>query len=219
MRGRVFSKSLGGVAVGFLALGLVAASAAASAPGGGWALVLRSPDAGRPFVLYSRARSGSNYDEYRLEVPVEAEPETVVAALESNLFDPTTYPGSFERRVLRSGDGVYVSYDYMHVPLLSDRDVVLRTEVGRDPATGHPQIRWYATDREGPAPREGVVRVERSEGRWIVVPDGQGGSVAIYQAHMDLGGSLPAALVDSQMPRSIAQQAIALHRRVQAGEA
>ncbi len=180
----------------------------------GWQLKSRSDDPGHAHTLYARPCPGSDYDEYRMEIALEAEPEEVMAALEHNLVDPSTYPEGFERRILRRERGTVLSHDIIHAPFVfvSDRDVVIRTEVTRDPQTGYLTMRWRDTRSEGPAPEPGVVRIPSSRGSWTLVPDGRGGTLVVYQAHVELGGALPVAVVESQMPKEIADQAVELRR-------
>ncbi len=204
-------RRVGAGVVAALLLGAAAPSAHASgAAAGGWELVQRSQQ--QSYSLYARPRAGSSYSEFRLEVVVpDATPDDVMAALEHNLLDPTTYPDGFERVVLRREGAVMISHDTIRLPLVSDRDAVMHTEIGRDPETGAPQMRWRALP-EGPPPGEGVVRMPSSEGSWTVVARADGGSLAVYEAHVELGGSLPSALVESRMPQEIARQAVQLHR-------
>jgi hypothetical protein len=204
------------LALAILLAAIPAASLAAPPDAGrgqGWELKQKSDDPAHGYALYVRPRAGSEYDEYRLEVTVDGKVEHVIAALEHNMLDPDTYPKGMKRTLLRREDRMMVSYDYIEVPFLSDRDVVIQTEIGRDPKTGQPNIRWHAIQGEGPAPRDGVVRMPSSSGSWTLTPRARG-TLAVYQSHVELGGSIPAAIVESRMPAEIVQQAVNLRRRV-----
>jgi len=192
----------------------VSAQTPAALAAAGWQLKSRSVDPIDAHTLYARPYPGSDYDEYRMEIAFEAEPEEVMSALEHNLVDPSTYPDGFERKILRRERGIVLSHDIIHAPLVfvSDRDVVIRTEVIRESQTGYLTMRWRDTRSEGPAPEPGVVRIPSSRGSWTLVPDGSGGTLVVYQAHVELGGALPVAVVESQMPKEIADQAVQLRR-------
>jgi len=177
----------------------------------GWELEQKSGDPTNGYALYARPRAGSEYAEYRLEVPVDGKVEDVMAALEHNILDPDTFPDGMERTLLRREGEMLIIYDYIAVPFLSDRDVVLQTEIGPDPKTGEPGVRWHAIQGEGPAPRKGVVRMPSSSGSWTLTPS-ERGTLAVYQSHVEFGGSLPAAFVESRMPAEIVQQAVNLRR-------
>ncbi len=200
-----------------LAVSPAASPAAASDAGRaeGWELLQKSGDPTDGFALYARPRTGSEYDEYRLEVPVDGKVEDVIAAIEHNILDPDTFPDGMERTLLRREDGMMIVYDYIAVPFLSDRDVVLQTEIERDPTAGEASVRWHAIQGEGPAPRKGVVRIPSSSGSWTLTPS-ERGTLAVCQSHVDLGGSIPAAFVASRMPSEIVQQAVNLRRTMRA---
>ena len=46
---------------------------------------------------------------------------------------------------------------------------------------------------------EDAIRIEQSAGFWDFLPDGNGGSTAVYETYVDLGGSLPGWLVEPMM--------------------
>lgn len=177
----------------------------------GWELQRKLEDPRDGYALYARPHPGSDYAEYRLEVPVDGGKEEVIAALEHNMLDPDTYPEGFQRKLLRREQGVVVTYDYIEVPFVSDRDVVIRTEIERGAEPGQPSIHWRAIEGEGPAPRDGVVRMPSSQGTWTITASG-GRTLAVYEAHVELGGSMPAAIVESRMPDEIAELAVNLRR-------
>lgn len=138
-----------------------------------------------------------------MEIALDDSPKDVSDALEHNMLDPETYPENLERTLLRREEGVIVSYDYISVPFASDRDVTVRTEMSDDPDTGIHTIRWSATQSEGPAPRDGILRMPSHSGSWTLTPHGNAGTLAVYQGHAELGGRLPASFVDAKMPESI----------------
>lgn len=177
----------------------------------GWMLRDESDDAKSAYSLYARPRAGSDYDEYRMEVPLDAKPDDVLAAIEHNLLDPEALPPNFERVVLRREGSAMISHDKIDVPFLADRDVIMHTETGKDPASGHHVVRWHSLEDEGPPPEGGVVRMPSSRGSWTLTPH-DGGTLAIYESHVELGGSLPASFVEAQMPKEIVQQAHELRR-------
>lgn len=193
------------------ALVLALASPAVAAD---WTLERRVEDESSSLTLWSRSVSGSAYPEYRLELRLGAAPEEVAGALESNLFDPRTWPEHYERTVLRREPDLVVSYDYISVPLLADRDAVVRTELSRDPGGGGARIEWRTEAEAGPPPPPGVVRMPRSEGFWSVEPDGGGGSRAVCQSFVDFAGRLPGAMVSSSLEASILDQASWLRRSI-----
>lgn len=201
-------KLLHAAALAVLGLGFAETPAQAE----GWDLQIDERGSARALALWARPVPGSHYPEYRMEVSLAAAPDEVIGALESNLVDPRTWPRHFEREVLHRENGLMLSYDYIRVPLLADRDVVLRTEMGREDEGGAYRMQWSATRTEELPEKSGVVRMPRSEGFWLVEPDGQGGSRAVYQSFVEFTGRIPSTLVDSNMARSIVTQAEWLRR-------
>lgn len=193
----------------FTALPAVAASLA-----DGWTLQRKGTETDYSYSVWARPVAGSSYPEYRMEVALRASVDEVIGALESNMLDPRTWPKSFERKVLRRERGFLLSYDYISVPLLSDRDVVLRTQIVREPESGAFRMEWENTELAGPPPQSGVVRIPRSDGFWRVESDGEGGSHAVYQTFVELTGHMPASLVRANMEPTILQQAQWLSRTV-----
>lgn len=177
----------------------------------GWTLRQKSDDTKSAYSLYARPQTGSDYDEYRMEVRFDAKPDDVLAAIQHNQLDPEALPSNFERVILRREGDVMVSHDKIDVPFLADRDVILYTETEKDPASGHHVVRWHSLEDEGPPPEGGVVRMPSSRGSWTLTPH-EDGTLAIYQSHVELGGSLPASFVEAQMPKEIVQQAHEVRR-------
>jgi hypothetical protein len=190
---------------------MFAAVVLAISPATAWELLSKSEEPHRSYTLFERPHAGSEYSEYRLEVFVESERDQVIAALEHNILDSSTYPEGFRRTLLRRERAALITYDYVDVPILSDRDVVMRIDLARDADPAQPAVRWHAIEGEGPRPPAGVVRMPSYEGTWTLTPTSSG-TLAVYQSHVDFGGSVPRALVESRLPAEIAQQAIVLRR-------
>lgn len=76
-------------------------------------------------------------------------------------------------------------------PVMVDREVLLRMWVEDLP--GGRSYRWTRVEPQ-PAPHEGRVGVERDDGLYTVLEEGQGVRL-ISTLHYDPGGSIPGALV------------------------
>jgi hypothetical protein len=101
------------------------------------------------------------------------------------------------RKVLHREGDVFWIHTEIAVPLVADRDVVLRMERRRDPASGALRIEWRADPSAGPPPAEGVVRMVVSHGFWEFTAAGSGRTHASYESYAEPGGPFPAWLVDS----------------------
>jgi hypothetical protein len=128
---------------------------------------------------------------------IPAPPERVEEALLDYEHQAGKIGRVSEARVLsRDAGGIHV-YERLNLPIISDRDFVLRVRHGAD----GPQ-RWIAywaiTDR-GPKPRDGIVRVTRHNGVWELLPTQDGkATIARCEIQIDLGGSVPLWLAKSK---------------------
>ena len=154
----------------------------------------------RFFKLYLNGSSGLDPD---------------VSPLRAELQDaPPAYIVTASHDVLRDDGDVIVVYSYIHMPVVADRDVITRAELSRDPATGIHRMRWRVSD-EGPPPRPGVVRLTDSSGAWEFSPVADGRTQVVYENHTDIGGSIPAWIVEPMMDDTVVQNFVRLRERVE----
>ena len=122
------------------------------------------------------------------EGKLPAAPEQVLTAL----LDYSRHPAVLERldeaRVLKRGEHWLVVYQRLGLPVIDDRDFILRYRWGKE-GDRH-WIRYRTT--QGPAPVDGVIRVTRHFGGWDLIPvDGGEATLARYVSNIDMGGALP----------------------------
>ena len=178
-----------------------------------WTLAERIDGPGG-YVLSRRDLADSDFPVFRLEATIDAPISTVAAAVRKNVIDPTVSPKHTKKTVLRDDEDVIVIYSYIELPLVADRDVTTRTEVSFDPETGSYRFTWRATD-DGPAPKEGVVRLQNSSGSWVFTPLAEGGTSAVNESHTEIEGSIPAWLVTSIISDAVIDGLVKLRARVE----
>ena len=83
--------------------------------------------------------------------------------------------------------------------IVSDREVALRIYRSTDENTGLQRIYWETANDALEAPAKNVVRIPSVEGYWEFEPDGPGRSRATYVTYSDVGGSLPAWMIEPMM--------------------
>ena len=182
------------------------AAAPALAQQDGWQKVeeVKGPGA---HTLYRRQLPDSRVAAFRLEGAVDAPIARVLEARSAGEKAGAKQDDDGPRRELLRRDGdVTVTYTYMPVPLLADRDLVLLQTHSQDPATGVHRFVWHTIEGEGPAPPEGVVRIQRSEGMWEFTPEGDARTRLVLESLTDAGGSLPAWVVNSFYPRELRRE-------------
>ena len=146
-------------------------------------------------VVDARDVPGSSLHEVRASIHSDLPPATIAAVIwryeEHDRFVPRLAHAEVVREV---GPDERVVYEQLALPLLKDRDVVLRArrEIAAD---GTIDIRTTAIDGEGPPATSRFVRVQTNEGHWHLAP-AAGGTDVVYDIRTDVGGSVPAWIVN-----------------------
>lgn len=150
-----------------------------------------------PILVKTRARPGSEVKEVWAEAVVQATP----LQIQRTITDVGRYtefmPYVTESRYVGAADpdGARYTYARMDLPMLSARDYVHKSYVQRDAVVdpkGVFQIRWFAVPEKLPVVA-GVVRLQISEGSWLVTPlPGGKGSLVVYRVCVDPAGAVPA---------------------------
>jgi hypothetical protein len=190
-----------------LCAGLLASGSLAQT---GWELV-ESVEGPGAHSLYRRQLPDARVAAFRLEGKVDA---PIAAVLEAQRRPPRSTGDGPRRELLRRDGEVTVTYTYMPVPLLADRDLVLRQEHQHDASSGVHRFVWHTVDGEGPPPPEGVVRIQRSEGMWEFTPQGPGSTRLVLESLTDAGGSLPAWVVNRFYPGELRREWTGLIERI-----
>jgi hypothetical protein len=167
-----------------------------------WTPSKRNDDPRNAYTLYTRELPGSDFPVYRLEAILDAPPTVVAEAMAKNIADVDVHQKNIEKTIVRNEGDVTVLYTYIDLPLVRDRDVTTRTELSHDPETDVHRLSWHVTD-EGPPPKDGVVRLEKSNGSWVFAPSGDGRTRAVYEIHTEIGGFIPAWLAKAGMTDSV----------------
>ncbi len=216
------SRARGAAAAALASLAALPAEADELPPveaGPSWVLAERDDDPRTGYAMYKRKPFGSDYFAYRLESAIDAEPERVARAAADVLADPEARQDHMEKTILRNDGGIILVYSYIHIaaPFVADRDVTTRAVRSFEAETGTHRLVWSASD-EGPAPRDGVVRLEKSDGSWSFSRAPAGGTRVVYESHTEIAGSMPAWLVNVLMNDTMLQGLINLRERVEGGD-
>ena len=133
---------------------------------------------------------------------IPAPPEKVQTAL----LDYERQPGKIgrvsEAKVLsRDARGFYV-YERLNLPIISDRDFVLRVTHGA--VAEKRWIAYWAVTDQGPKPRDGIVRVTRHNGVWELLPTQEGRATILRcEIQINLGGMVPLWMAKSKAGEEI----------------
>jgi hypothetical protein len=148
--------------------------------------------------VYVRPRSNSAYHEVRAEIEVSASLSTLLTLLQ----DVTHYPAWMENSKSAEylpGGTLEEGYGYMVMTTpwpLAHRDVGYRYLAYQDSATLAVTIK--VSDVPGLIPEKPpLVRIPHLESTWQLKPMGGGLVHIAYHVHLEVGGLVPAALVNA----------------------
>jgi hypothetical protein len=164
-------------------------------------------------VLEAREVAGSSLHEVRATVHADATPAAILAVLWRHEEQPRFMPHLKHVEVVRDAGDERVVYEQLEMPVLKDRDVVLRVRRTTDPATGTIDVRSAAISDEGPPETSAFVRVRSSAGHWHLVPAG-GGTDLTYTIRTDVG--LPGWLVNRAQHEAVPDAVHAVIERARA---
>ena len=147
--------------------------------------------------VHVRKVEGSPILEYNGIVIVAAGVERVVAFYENEKRMPEWFHQCIESRLLetRSPDEK-ILYTAIDLPWpVKDRDSVYRRVHSKDPATGGVEYKISALPELLP-PQDGRIRTPMLKGLWRFTPLADSRTEIYYQQHADVGGHIPALLVN-----------------------
>ena len=180
----------------------------------GWAVSSKGAD----LTLYSRPRSGSALKEFKAVGEIEASTTAMHRMLDDVDSYPSFMPYIAECRILRrDGDNTIFTYQRLAPRIVSERDYTLRVEEKSwTSVSGLAYLhRWQTANEAGPPPQKGIIRVNVSEGSWLLEPDGPDKTRATYSVFSDTGGALPAFIANGAAALGIKKVFAAVRKQVQ----
>lgn len=182
----------------FGVMALVLAGAVTAAAADGWEPVLSKDGV----TLEQRACAEPSMHELRVTAHSPVAPAGVMATL----WKQDEYPqfiASLKRVQILHDDGDRkLIYEQIAVPMVQDRDLVVRVTRQLETATGVYEITNVAAPDEGPPPSAAFVRVRNSTAHWRLVPAADHGTDVTYEVKTDGGGSLPAFVIAAVQRRT-----------------
>lgn len=181
----------------------------------GWSLVDEGRIAGEQYSLYERSEKGANTKSYRTESVFNASTREIFDAALRLVASPSEAPDGQTRELVRTGTDDFVVHTRIDVPLASDRDVNIHVQSWHHETSGALGLDWYATTREGPRARPGVVRIPKADGFWRFWPIGERRTRVVYQNSTDLGGSIPSWVIGPMLREEAIGQVRVLWRMLE----
>ena len=147
--------------------------------------------------VYMKAEETSSYKSVKTVTTMRTTLSAVSAILLDVLKTPDWVYGTKQCSLLKkeSPTSLYY-YAEMGMPWpVSNRDFVIRISLSQNPQTK--VVTVIATNLPTYIPeKDGIVRIQRSSGRWTISPAGNGMVRVEYILQIDPGGSLPASIVN-----------------------
>ena len=152
-------------------------------------------DDGIGITVEARDVPGSSLPELYVTAYAPVPPSAVARVIWAHERYPEFLPEVKRLDVLRDDGDERLLHQWITMPVVEDRDVVLRTRRTVDRATGTVDVRTMAVADEGPPPTAGSVRIPSSVSHWHLAPTGDGGCAISYSIRTDLGGLVPSWVV------------------------
>ncbi len=157
---------------------------------------LRTDEAG--VKIYTRGIEGSNVQEFKGEVTVKSNISGVLTLIDSVSFYPKWMKNCiFSERLKKVNSSSGYTYYVIKAPWpVSDRDACTFYSVKQDTLTKIVTVTLKAVKDYLPE-KSGRVRVPIMNGSWQLIPLEKGITKIIYQVHCDIGGYVPAIIINA----------------------
>ena len=145
--------------------------------------------------VYTRTFPDSKFKAIRVELDLEATLSQLVAVLmDVNTAANWVYATKSSVLLKQYSPSELVYYSEVKLPWpISNRDFIARLKATQDAGTKVVTIDGPTVPDYVPV-KDGIVRVTKSEGRWVLTPVGPDRIRVLYTLKMDPGGDLPAWL-------------------------
>jgi hypothetical protein len=145
--------------------------------------------------VYTKTFADSKFKAIRVDLDLQATLSQVVALLmDVNTGAEWIYATKTSVLLKQISPGELVYYSEVKLPWpMSNRDFIAQLKASQDAKTKVVTIDGPVIPDYVPV-KEGIVRVSKSEGKWVITPLGPNHVKILYTLRMDPGGDLPAWL-------------------------
>lgn len=145
--------------------------------------------------VYTKAEPGSEYKAFKADMQVSCKIEDIVEVLKNMNSNNTWVVNCKGVKLLETGDNDQYYYIETSLPWpFNNRDMVYHfqyTEINSG------QVRVTVTGIPGYIqPREGITRMAKTNGHWLLSTIDSGKTAITYQMHVEPGGLIPAWLAN-----------------------
>lgn len=147
--------------------------------------------------IYTSALTGSKVKAVKVECEIQARPSQLVALLlDIDAAPEWVYHTKSAKLVKRVSPSELYYYSEVILPWpVQNRDFIAHLTVTQDQESRIVTVDGPAVSGFVPE-KKGIVRIDNSKGKWIIIPAGKDKVRISYTLHVDPGGTLPAWLVN-----------------------
>ena len=147
--------------------------------------------------VYTSIEPGSKIKAIKVECDLDATPSQLVALImDVKTATDWVYHTKSAVVVKQASPSELYYYSEINLPWpAANRDFVAHLIVSQNPDTKVVTIQGPAVPGLVPA-KTGVVRIDHSDGKWVITPTGADEVKVVYTIHVDPGGDLPSWLVN-----------------------
>lgn len=148
--------------------------------------------------VYTRSIKGSNVQEFKGEVVVKSNMGSILSLIDSiSEYPKWMHNCGFAQRLKKISPGSGYSYYVVDAPWpVTDRDACTFYNVTQDTSSKVVTVKIKGVKDYIP-PKPDRVRIPKVEGMWQLVPLARGVTKIVYQVHSEIGGYVPAVLVNA----------------------
>jgi ribosome-associated toxin RatA of RatAB toxin-antitoxin module len=148
--------------------------------------------------IYTRGIENSNFKEFKGEVTVKSNMSGILELIDSVSEYPKWMRNCIEsRRLKKVNNSSGYTYYVIKAPWpVSDRDACTYYKVTQDTNTRIVTVTMNSVKDYLPE-KPGRVRIPSLKGSWQLIPVSKGVTKIIYQVHCDIGGIVPAVIVNA----------------------
>jgi hypothetical protein len=138
---------------------------------------------------------GSKFDEVRVSTTSGSSLASLCDAVWGKGLSGKKPEGAFKKRVvLKETEHERWTYEQIRVPVVADRDYVIRVKRVHDAPSGQCEVAFDTQEDPRYPPDADHVRIPSIRGTWKLVPNASGKVDISYVVYSDPGGSVPALL-------------------------
>lgn len=158
------------------------------------------------WVLSSRSVENSKFKEFRLIGKVNASQMQTFQAAQKLIFEDENLPKEMKQSIIEKTENEIITYYQIKMPFfIMDRDLVVKYVLQSNSENTSYGIIWKETPQLGPPPPKRVIRMPSVRGKWTFTPLNEFSISATFIQFSDIGGSMPAWLVNKMSGASLVE--------------